>query len=349
MNGTLRTDRASKGAENADTVRLMRMQHSRAKTAALIILAGLGLWGAGPLRAGDDPPAPESKQQDEDNHRLFREERDLVQPLRADLLDHVTDSAGMPVLPEKPPSDRDKAKSRAYLVLCDEWECYCDAVAKAAKTSPKVFADYARPELTYAHLFNEPRKYRGQVVHFEGELHRVRRYDPPLLLTQAGVQNLYEGWMFAKAYGANPVCVIFTELPPGLHVAEQMSVPAAFDGYFFKKYRYKAGNDKPGMAHDVPLVIGHAPVLTGAVAEAGPSTTVWSGSLLIILVVLVLGTLGLAIGLHWWFHRGDSNVRRRVANAREFTPPLAEPAGEPPPAQPETHLPARWPPDPSAS
>jgi hypothetical protein len=335
--------------ENADQVRLMPMQHNGARTAALIVLAGLGLLGGGPLRAGDEPAAGDSKQQDEEHHRLFREERALVPPLRAELLDHVTDSAGMPVLPEKPPSDKDKARSRAYLILCDEWECYCDAVAKAAKTPPQVFAEYARPELTYAHLFNQPQEYRGQVVHFEGQLHRVRRYDPPMLLTQAGVQHLYEGWMFAKVYGANPVCVVFTDLPPGVPVAEQMNVQAAFDGYFFKKYRYKAADSKPGTAREVPLLIGHGPVLQQATAEVGSSTTMWSGPLLAILFVLVLGTLGLAVGLHWWFRHGDSHVRRRVARARDFAPPLAEPVGETPGTEPETRLPARWPPDPSAS
>jgi hypothetical protein len=306
---------------------------------AAVLVAGLGLGGAGPLRAADEPPTP--ARQDEENRKLFRDERELVPPLRADLLDHVTDSAGLPVLPGKPPPTADKAKERAYLILLDEWEAYCDAVIKASRTPARTFAEHARPELTYAHLFNEPRKYRGQVVHFEGQLHRVRRYDPPQMLAQAGVQDLYEGWIFSKLYGLNPVCVVFTELPPGVKVAEQMNVPASFDGYFFKKYRYQAADSKPGTAREVPLVIGHGPVVHEA-AAGGPATAVWSGTLLAILVVLVVGTLVLAVGLHWWFRHNDAQVRRRLAAFREPVPP-------PEAGGPEVRLPSPWPGDPSAS
>jgi hypothetical protein len=329
--------------------------------AALVLATGLGLRGGGPLRA-DDPPASGAKE-DEPNPQVFREEPDLVQPLRGDLLGHIPDSTGLPVLPDKIPSVKDKAKERAYLLQLDEWEAYCDAVDKAHRTPARVFAANARREITYAHLFAEPRKYRGEVVHFEGELHRVRRFDPPLLVAQAGVKNLYEGWMFSKLYGVNPVCMVFTELPPGVSVAEQMQVPVTFDGYFFKKYRYKAADSKPGTAREVPLVIGHGPIIAAEEASTAPATSVWSGSLLTILLVLVLGTFGLAVGLHWWFRRGDSQVRRRLLAARRYPVAPAE-AGTAVPewplgsttveetgndADPEAHVPARWPVDPSAS
>jgi hypothetical protein len=280
--------------------------------AALALVAGWGLWGGGPLRASDDDPPREG----EANPQVFRDEPELVPPLRGDLLGHIPDSTGLPVLPDKMPGEKDKARERAYLLQLDEWEAYCDAVVKAAHTSTRIFAGNDRRDVTYAHLFNEPRKYRGQVVHFEGQLHRVRRFDPPLIVAQAGVKNLYEGWMFSKLYGVNPVCMIFTELPPGVSVAEQMQVEVSFDGYFFKKYRYKAADSKPGTAREVPLVIGHGPVVEQQAAATAPAASVWSGSLLIILLVLVLGTFGLAVGLHWWFRRGDSQVRRRVADAR---------------------------------
>ena len=330
---------------------------------AALLLASL-LPCASVLGAGDEPPAAPAKE-GEDNPQIFRDEHDIVPPLNQQLLDRVMDSRGLPTLPEHPPGEKDKAKYTAYLQLLDEDQAYCEAVIKASRCSTKAFADSARPDLTYAHLFNEPRKYRGQVVHFDGRLKRVRRFDPPLMLVQAGVKDLYEGWMFSsERYGANPVCLVFTELPPGIKVAEETWYPVSFDGYFFKKYRYSAGDTRPGQAREVPLVVGRAPVVQeSAAAEAPASPWTWSHSMLLALLVLVFGTLALGFALHWWFRRGDNRVRRRLAEApREFVPPPPETAapewplgaGQPLPAggeapEQETRSPTRWPPDPSAS
>jgi hypothetical protein len=316
---------------------------------AALLLASLP---PGPVRAGDEPAAATAKG-GEDNPQVFRDEHDLVPPLNPQLLERVTDSRPLPELPERIPSEKDKAQYAAYLKVLDEYQAYCEALVKASRCSPKAFADNANPELTYAHLFNEPRKYRGHVVHFEGRLKRVRRFDAPLMLLQAGVKDLYEGWMFSsERYGANPVCLVFTELPPGIKVAEEAWYPVAFDGYFFKKYRYKAGDTGPGQAREVPLLIGRSPVLLeSAATEAPASAWTWSHSMLIALMVLVFSTLALGFGLHWWFRRSDNQVRRRLAQApREFVPPPPEPpptAGEG--AGQELRSPARWPPDPSTS
>jgi hypothetical protein len=169
----------------------------------------------------------------------------------------------------------------------------------------------------------EPRKYRGEVVHVEGHVRRVRRFDPPMMAEQAGVRDLYEGWLFDKAYGANPICLVFTELPEGLSIAEKMDQPVTFDGYFFKKYRYQAADGK-AEGREAPLLIGNTPVLTAApVAAAAPADTGWSTSLLIGFMALVLVSVGLLLGLIWWFRRGDRQVRSRIARAT--APTFAEP------------------------
>ena len=67
------------------------------------------------------------------------------------------------------------------------------------------------------------------------------------------MKTLYEGWIFDDLYIANPFCVLFTELPPGLHVGEKLEYRVGFDGYFFKRYRYKDGQ---GTVRDCPLFIG---------------------------------------------------------------------------------------------
>src|SRR5262249_28697678 len=61
----------------------------------------------------------------------------------------------------------------------EEVKAYCLALTTAHATSSEAFANSARRDLTYAHLFEEPEKYRGEVVHYQGRLKRVRQFDAP--------------------------------------------------------------------------------------------------------------------------------------------------------------------------
>ena len=121
----------------------------------------------------------------------------------------------------------------------------------------------------------------------------------------------------------------------------------AFDGYFFKRYRYQSGDTKPGeKGRDTVLLIGHSPVVAAlppAAAADSPFGS-WASPLLLIFLSLVAAAVGLVAVLHVWFRRSDSRVRDRLAEktAAEFVPPapppLAEPVGggvsEPPAAGP---------------
>jgi hypothetical protein len=199
---------------------------------------------------------------------------------------------------------------------------FCDALIKANLTSAGAFANSARSDLTPADLANKPREFRGEVVHGEGRLRRVRHSDPPPNARARGVDHLYEGWVLDPRYGSNPVCLVFTELPPGVRVAEQADQDVAFDAYFFKKYRYQSADSKPGFARETPLFIGRSPVLLrGPAAEPGPPAG--SAPLLTAFLGLVVATVALAFGLTWWFRRGDRRVREQLAavRRREFVDP----------------------------
>src|SRR5262249_46975410 len=111
-----------------------------------------------------------------DRLRLWKlEESDRAPELRAALLKHVRDSTGLMI--------DDSAL---------ETEAFCEALYKAPLASPGAFANSARWALPVAHLLNEPREHRGQVVHFEGEVRRIRRLSPPAMLVARGVRDLYE-------------------------------------------------------------------------------------------------------------------------------------------------------------
>ncbi len=197
-----------------------------------------------------------------------------------------------------------------------EAESYCEALHNARWTPNRVFEENARPGVTYAHLFLEPRKYRGEVVSIEGRLKRVRRFDAPQMLWQVNLRDVYEGWLFVDEYGHNPVCMVFTDLPPGLAVAERMEHSVRFSGYFFKKYRYKAGDsDGPNEWRDAPLLIGNSVTLLGPPPAPPPEEALWLYDLVPVFLGVVAVSLALSLGVGLWFRRGDRLVRQRVEAA----------------------------------
>jgi hypothetical protein len=193
---------------------------------------------------------------------------------------------------------------------------YYEAVVNATKRPAGVFAEAALPHVTFAHLFNEPARYRGEVVRLEGRLRRVRRFEPMLMARQAGVKDLYEAWLLLSSSDqtgvGNPACLISPSLPRGIPVAEQVpdDVRVAFVGYFFKRYRYKAADtQKANEFRDAPLLIGHVVPLKAAPRRERPA---WAGSLLPAFFAVIIGTFTLIFGLAWAFRRADRRVRTRL-------------------------------------
>ena len=127
-----------------------------------------------------------------------------------------------------------------------EADAYFEAVIEADRTPTAAFRRAARKDVTLAMLFEEPGRYRGEVVEASGRLRRVTELPPMQMVRQAGVQHLYEVWLINDKFGhANPVCLICTRLPAGMKVTEEVQshVPVTFLGYFFKKYRYRSADD----------------------------------------------------------------------------------------------------------
>jgi hypothetical protein len=245
-----------------------------------------------------------------DQVRLWRlEESDKALDLSPSLLRRVKD--GSPI----------RVDDSAF-----EPEAYCEAVLKASFVTVGAFANSRIDDVNFADLMTEPARWRGKVVHYEGRVYRIRRFDAPQMLEAKGIKDLYECWVFGPNEGLNhPVCLVCTELPPGVHVGEKLDVLAAFDAYFFKKYAYEAVGGKPGTLHLAPLFIGRSFVVEKPKPADQEGYDSGSKAILIGFLGLVLGTFGLAFGLHWWFHRGDRRARARIAEARARE--YAEPQG----------------------
>src|SRR5262249_32086288 len=105
----------------------------------------------------------------------------------------------------------DRAPVRNAEENYNEIQAYNYLLIQAHKTATSALAKGARRDLTFAHLFEEPSKYRGQLIHVEGLLRRLRKFDTARLAAKEGVPVLYEGWIFDADHGNNPYCVIVSE------------------------------------------------------------------------------------------------------------------------------------------
>lgn len=200
-----------------------------------------------------------------------------------------------------------------------EAQAYTFVLVQAHQLSAAALAKAARRDVRYIHLFEEPGTYRGQVIHLEGQLRMLRRFSAPRLAVKEGVPELYEAWVFDALNYYNPYCVLLTELPPGVQVGERLDYQVTCDAYFFKRYRYKAGDG----TRDAPLLIGKT-VTVKAVPAAVPESE-WSFGKMFLPVFLsfVMVTVGLVVGLTYWFRRGDRRVHEQVRRtvAPNFRPP----------------------------
>jgi hypothetical protein len=220
----------------------------------------------------------------------------------------------------------DSVQDGTKLLPGEESLAFCEALVKAHQTSQRAFSNSATRSLTYGNLFNEPQLHRGKVVHLEGRLKRLIRYEPPSETKTDKIKDRYDAWIFdPDNYGANPFYVVFTDLPAGLEPGDKLDVRVSFDGYFFKKYRYQAAD----VLRDAPLLIGHTIILKQApVKSDSEEGGLFSG----IMAVTFLGVLGgvflLAFLLTLWYRRNDRAVQMRLINAQASTFQLPPDEGE---------------------
>lgn len=225
-------------------------------------------------------------------------------------------------LPENPDEDSkapplvnlESVKDETPIRSGEEGLAFCETLVKAHKTANQAFQNSTTRGLTYANLYNEAKLHRGKVVHIEGQLRRLARFEPPEETKLDGVTDQYEGWIFEpKVYGPNPWCVIFTDLPAGLEPGDKLDVRVSFDGYFFKRYRYKAADTW----RDAPLLIGHTIIVNQKPAKSDADEGgFFSGFMAVTFLILLGCVFFLALALTVWYRRSDRLVQTRVSNAQ---------------------------------
>ncbi len=210
-----------------------------------------------------------------------------------------------------------------------EQDAYFWMLFYANRTSPRALDEAAKKNnVDWVHLFQGPRDYRGDVVHFDGKLVRLRQFDPQPMAAQAGVKNYYEGCMFVDLQENDPLFFVITELPKGLEPGDHLDKRVGFSGYFFKIFRYTAGDTKKTkMDRLAPLCIGRTLTLApAAVAEEAPADPSWATWLGPAFFGVIGVTVALLFAVGYWFRRSDRRVRGRLTAIRhpEFINPPPE-------------------------
>jgi hypothetical protein len=242
----------------------------------------------------------------------------VLRPLDETLLMLVRDRTGAPSL-----KDGD-LELKAYLAM----------LQLAAQTSDAAFLKAAQP-LDRTTAMTRPKASRGKVFHFEGQLIHLRRYDAPSALREGcNLRNVYEAWVKnPKKFGEKtPVCVLLTELPPGLEPEEDMDVPVKFAGMYYKLLRYPV-EDKEKPWKECPLLMAHTLTVQPEEAPAVEEPS-WGRQMLPVLLWSLVGIVGVVAGMSWWFRAGDRAVQRRLRQARDAA--VAPPELGPEPSESET-------------
>lgn len=249
-------------------------------------------------------------------------EPETAAPLDPELLAGVKDRRPLPDITGRPLDELPLAA-----------QAYFEALKLANETSVERFAKSARKHahVKFAHLYNDPARYRGEVIHVEGRLARLRRYDDvPRPAWNLGVREIYEGWIFGETRGAHPWWVVFTALPDGLEPAERTDKYVSFDGYFYGLVRYVTAEKGE---RDTPLLIGSALVLKNPPPATAEPTSPISGTFLTGMVAFFFGVVMVVVVLSWWLRRGDQRVRHQlnVLQAERTIAMLENEAAPPPP------------------
>jgi len=199
-----------------------------------------------------------------------------------------------------PPADLAFVKAYSE-ALVNSFETPLDAFKKSADENRTV---------THAHLMSSPARYRGKVIPITGRMVRLRREEPTHAAKERGVKGVYVAWVFGATKHANPFCLQFPILPPGLEPSEQMNEEVTFYGYFLATYKYEGAKDR----NDVPRVLT-TPLLVGPtilpLRKAAAPVEADTPMAIIILGLAVSFLLFLSVVfflMFIWFQRGDRKV-----------------------------------------
>lgn len=186
----------------------------------------------------------------------------------------------------------------------------------------------ARRDVTFRDLFNPVRKdFKLELVYFEGRLKRLRSIGATRQLKEAGIDTLYEAWILLKNQEI-PMCVLITELPPGLTPQEDlqrgtMNVPVGVAGYSFKLMTFESS--EPSAKDPIRRKLWQTPLLMGRSLTVLPETgrnpsDDWYGTFLPGVIGVAGFIVAVGAGLALWYRSGDRGVKAVFEARRSENP-----------------------------
>ncbi len=158
----------------------------------------------------------------------------------------VVEGRPAPIVPDASP-EFETVTDKTPLAFRDS-AAYKKLLDQARELTPTGLAAKARFDVTYAHLWQDPKHYRGVPIHILGAARRVLRYESKMSKTGW----LYEAWIITPDLTKNPYVCVFEDAPRGFPIGEDVSERVVFNGYFLKIMKYQAGD----MERGAPLLVG---------------------------------------------------------------------------------------------
>lgn len=205
-----------------------------------ILLAGLALvlvllreaghperwrWLADPLSGG----AARRRQVDT---RLAAQRRE--QPSAAGPTSHAPGGqSGLDLSPDELAAIRDDTYFRGGEHAV--WFNLCDALRHMS--SAQIAASSMGP-VTFLQLYQQPSAYRGKVVSVHGTVRMVADKHAPA--NDMGIEHYYQVWLQPADELSSLIVIYALELPPGFPRDGSLEEPVRVDGFFFKRWAYRA-------------------------------------------------------------------------------------------------------------
>jgi hypothetical protein len=125
----------------------------------------------------------------------------------------------------------------------------------AATAQPALLDKHARRGVTYAEIWNEPEKFRGELIHLKGYLRGLEPWQATASeqFNPARLQTLYDGYLFTNDSHPNPYVIVLPRVADGMPTGRNITENVTFAGYFLKLWRYKSAD---GTERAAPLLMG---------------------------------------------------------------------------------------------
>ncbi len=161
----------------------------------------------------------------------------------------------------------------------------------------------------FADVFMNPNSFLGKPITLTGHVRKVMTYDSDFeRFGTFGGGKLHELWLYTSDSQQNPAVIICEKLPPDMPVDGSSVAGVTVTGFFFKLYRYAAGDADRA----APMVLAKHVTWAAPTEEhiAGLGST---KSIATVLAMLVGGCFMMYL---WSNYQGDRRAREALAMAR---------------------------------